>query len=180
MSVRISNGRLFRATVAIDDERLEQMRQSPLVAQTALIAGAEYWHTRVLPQHFQVGASMRYGYAPRAIKYLKNRNKAGKPPLVLTGSLRRDLQSSASFRAASKSSIDLRMSARVLNLARTVENSADLYLKHKNGVGYPNLKREIKAITDEEREAVAEVVTATVERLLGPTESKNTAIVRAA
>ncbi len=75
--------------------------------------------------------------------------------------MRSDLQAKAQFRRIG-TAMELKMSARVLNLATSMpENSDDLYVKHRNKSkrGYPNLKREIKAITDDEREALAQVVT---------------------
>lgn len=166
---KISKGKLFSVTTAVDAARLRQMRRAPDLAAAAMRAGAEYWHDHVLPRHFQSGAHAKYGYALRAMNYLKNRRKTGKPDLVFSGTLRHDLAAAAAYRQAAQGSVELRLAARVLNLAPTMpQHSGDLYVRHKNGRGYPNLKREIKAITDAEREAVAEVVKAELERSMAP------------
>lgn len=171
MSTTISKGRMFRITVSVDDARLKAMRRAPELAQQALAAGAEYWHSGILPRHFEIGASAKYGYAPRGSKYLKDRKKQGKPPLVYSGSMRRDLKKFSAIKSGS-SNVELRMSARVLNFAPAMpQQSSDLFVKHKSGHGYPNTKREIKLITEEEREAVATVVAADLARSLDPSQS---------
>lgn len=160
MPVEISKGRIFRVTTAIDDARLKAMRRAPEHAQAALTAGAVYWHTGILPEHFKPGAGGKYGYAPRSRGYLKSRNKSGKPPLVLSGSLRRDVKTNVSIKATAKTSVAVNMKARVLNLAPALpQDSADLFVKRKaTRQGYPNLKRELKQILPEERKAIADVV----------------------
>lgn len=134
------------------------MKKAPDVAAAAMQAGAEYWHDGILPEHFKTGASAKYGYAPRAVNYLKSRGKSGKPPLVFSGSMRKDLTSRAIYKQLAGGAIDVRMFARVLNLATNMpNNSPDLYVRHKNGRGYPNTKREVKVLLEEEREAIADV-----------------------
>jgi hypothetical protein len=150
---------MFRVTVALDDERLAVFRKAPDLCMKALQAGADHWHTKILPRHFNSEAHGKYDYAQRSRDYLKS--KHGVPDLVSSGSLRRDLKSTASF-VEGGSVMELRMHARVLNFAPAMpENSFDRYVTQRKagrGVGYPNMKREIKAITDDEREAVAQVV----------------------
>ena len=164
---------LFRVTVAVDEDRLRRMKHAPDAAAAAVRAGAEYWHDRVLPRHFEPEAHGKYHYAPRALTYLENRGKRGKPDLVFSGSLRSDLISRAAYKETGRSTIELRLTARVLNLVPNMpQNSADLYVKHNGGRGYPNLKREIKAITDDEREAVAQVIAGTFERALAPSSAR--------
>jgi len=165
MATTISKGRMFRVTTTVDDARLKQMRDAPNSAARAVQDGAEFWHSGILPIHFKIGASSRYGYAARAVSYLKDRRKNGKPPLVFSGSLRKDLTARAAFKVGAQASVDVKLSARVLNLAPAMpENSADAYVKHKNGRGYPNLKREVKAMTDDDRENIAIVTAASLER----------------
>lgn len=41
---------------------------------------AQYWHDRILPEHFRPGAAERYGYAPRVNKgriFLKRKKRGG-------------------------------------------------------------------------------------------------------
>lgn len=176
MSKTVSKGKMFAVTVEVSDERLRMMREAKGNAEDALIKGADFWHTGILPKHFEKGAGAVYNYAPRSGTYLKQSRKRGKPLLVYSGSLRQDLRSKASFQKVG-TGVNLKMFARVLNFAPTMpENSADLYVKHKNGRGYPNLKREIKAVTDDDREKVAEVVAAELEHLFTPTNQTNAAI----
>lgn len=172
MSQTISEGRLFRVTVAVDDERLKAMRKAPEAAAQAVQAGAMYWHTGILPEHFKPGNGAKYDYAERSPTYLKARNKAGKPLLVFSGSLRKDLSSRAAFKIGGALVVEMKMTARVLNFVPNMqENNPDKYVKHKNGRGYPNLKREIKAITGAEYDAVSEVVTRGLEKSFNPPSS---------
>lgn len=178
MSQTISKGRMLRVTVAIDGERLKQMRRAPELAAQAVQAGADYWHSGILPRHFRSGAAATYGYAKRSLTYLRDPRKAGKPPLIFSGSLRNDLSAGAAFKQTAGGSVALTMRARILNLAPAMaENNLDDYVKHKHGRGYPNLKKEVKAITDDEREQVAVVVTRDLERSLDPAQTKMETIV---
>ena len=165
----ISKGRIFSCTVEVPDALLAAMKKAPDVAAAAMQAGAEFWHDGILPKHFEPGAGAKYGYAPRSLSYLRSRLKAGKPLLVFSGSMRHDLTSRATYKQAAGGAIDVRMTARVLNLATNMpENSPDLYVKHKNGRGYPNLKREVKTLLDDEREAVAAVATSHLQAAFNP------------
>jgi len=144
----------------------------------ALRAGAEYWHTGIVPagmtskpggilaDHFEAGVQSKYGYAPRSPSYLKQ--KGGRPSLVFNGSLRRDLKVSPAYIIGARNAIVLNMRARIFNLVPNLpQNSEDLYVKHKNGRGYPNLKREIRVVTDDEREMIAKVVQVKLVELFG-------------
>lgn len=159
MSVTISKGRLFRVTVAVDDSRLEQMKKAPEAAAKATQAGAEYWHSGVLPGHFKFGAAQKYGYVARQLTYLRDPRKSGKPSLVFSGSLRQDLVKRAQFKEMAGGATEIKMWARVLNLAPSMpQNSEELVVKRSNGKDYPNLKREAKALTLDEYEAITKVV----------------------
>ncbi len=163
----VTKGRIFRVTVAISDVRLQQMKDAPSLANQALQAGADWWHSNVLPAHFRKDAHGRYGYAERARAYLKQ--KRGKPDLVYSNSMARDLKGRAAFKQIAGGAVELKMTARVLNFVPNMaQDNQDLYVKHKNGRGYPNLKREVKAITPEEKESVAQVIVRQLEELFGP------------
>jgi len=171
--MKFTKGKLLRLTVEVSDERLQAMREAKGNAEDALMAGAQYWHDGILPKHFDKSASSVYGYAPRARSYLKDPRKGQKPAMVFTGSLRADMLKRAAYQRVG-SAVNLKMTARVLNFAPTMpENSGDLYVKHKRGRGYPNLKREIKAFTEDEREMVAVVVAKDLERSFAPSENKS-------
>ncbi len=174
MSVHISKGKMFGVTISVDDDRLKRMKGAPQAAAAALVAGATYWHTGILPKHFDEGANRRYGYAKRAIAYLKRKGKAGKPDLVYSGSLRNDVTSASSRRfVINGQGVRLAMYARVLNLCPTMsEKDADYYVPRRGGTSMPNLKREIIQITDDEREAVAAVVTRELELAFAPSDER--------
>jgi hypothetical protein len=163
----VSKGKLFRVTTVIDDDRLKQLRKAPEILYAAVEVGAEYWHSRILPGHFESGASGKYGYAPRSLAYIR-RNK-GKPSLVHSGSMRNDLTARAQFKQTA-GSVELKMTARALNFAPQMpQNTADLYVVSRKGRGYPNMKREIMVVLEDEREAIAEVVTRELEQKFKPT-----------
>ena len=66
--------------------------------------------------------------------------------------------------------VTLKMTAKVLNFApRMGENDQDLYVRHKNGRGYPNTKREVKAMTPDERDAIAAVIVNNLNRAFATT-----------
>ena len=144
------------------------MKRAPELANDAMLASAQYWQSGILPGHFKGGAGAKYGYARRSAAYLKR--KGGKPSLVNSGSMRSDLVKRAAFKAAA-GSVEVKMFARVLNLAPTMpQNSDDLYVhqrpKKKGGakVPYPNMKREVKIVLDEERETMATVAVDVLEK----------------
>ena len=161
MAATISKGRLLSVFVQYDEQKLAALRKTPELIQAAMQRSAEYWQTGILPEHFKKEASEKYGYAPRTKKYLKR--KGYKPSLILSGSLRRDLRSRAQFKVQ-RTGVELRMTARVLNLAPTMaENNQDLYVARKGTHGYPNLKRELKVVLSEEQAAIAAIVTKELE-----------------
>jgi hypothetical protein len=159
MPTVFSKPAMFSVHVEVSDRRLKQLKAAPDLAQQSLIVGAEYWHDGILPDHFVKGTQAKYGYAPRSRTYLKQ-NK-GKPLLVHSESLREDVKSNYGYVTNGKAAVTVTMRAKVLNLAPAMpQNSGDLYVKHKNGRGYPNLKREIKVVTEDELEAITEVTQA--------------------
>lgn len=170
MTTTISKGKMFACTTVVDDTMLQAMKECKGNAEFALQAGAEFWHSGILPKHFVKGAGAEYGYAPRSSSYLKQSGKRGKPALVFSGSMRRELLGRSAIQRVG-SSVNLKMYARALNLAPSMpENSDDLKIRHKKRGLYPNLKREIKAMTPDDKERVASVVAAELEFLFRPTD----------
>jgi hypothetical protein len=160
----IARGRLFSVTTEVDEGRLKQLRKTPEILQAAQQVGADYHHTKNVPEHFKRGAHEKYDYAERTRGYRRLNN--GRPDMVKTGRMMRDLIARATFKNSGKG-VSLVMQARVLNVAPAMpENSADKYVKHTNKSkrGYPNLKREIKAMHPQELDAIANVVTKELER----------------
>ena len=169
----MSKGQIFSVTTEVDDTLLEKMRQSPDLASQAIMEGAKYFHSKLLPQHFKSGAFAKYGYARRGVKYVKS--KRGIPNLISppssghSGSMRRELLAMSSYRRTR--GVELRMSARVLNLAPSMpQNSDDRVVKMpgKKGHVYPNMKREIKVVTPDEKKDIALVVRAKLNQLYAP------------
>ena len=186
MKKEFTRGRLCTISIETDDRRIDQMKHAPDLAEKALQAGADWWHTHILPLHFQHSAHGKYDYARRSHKYLLQRRKQGQPDLVCSGKMREEMKTKASLKTAGRGSntvIELRMWARALNLIPNIaDTNLDRYVTHQRRRGqrgsqktrdYPNLKREIKAITDEEREALAQVICDELAKLFGPLETTN-------
>lgn len=175
MAASVPKSAAFSVLVGVSKYRLAQFRNAPEIVREATEVGLRYWHENILPDHFKAGTQAKYGYAPRSPSYLKQ--KRGKPLLVWKGSLRQELQEKQSYVYSAKTAVTLKMSARVLNLAPNMpQNTTDLYVKHKNGRGYPNLKREVRVVTDEENAAIAEVIQAAIADRFGndPTRQSRT------
>jgi len=175
MSKTIAKGRLYSVTVEVSDERLKAIKDAPDATEKAMMAGADYWHSRILPEHFQRSAHAKYDYADRTRKYRMYR-KRGRPDLVYSGAMASDLMSRASFQRVGQG-VNLKMYARALNFAPSMpQNSSDHYVTHtsrgrKRRARYPNMKREIRAFNEADREAVAAVVAAELEHLFSPTDA---------
>lgn len=173
MTTTVSKGRLYSVTVEVSDERLRAMRDAPELAEKGLMAGADFWHTGILPRHFQRSAHSTYDYADRTKKY--KRRKRGAPDLVNTGAMAAELMGRAAFQRVGKA-VNLKMYARALNFAPSMPaNSSDHYVMHgsrrgRRGAKYPNMKREIRAFTEAEREQVAEAIAQRLESLFDPAD----------
>lgn len=154
----IGKGKLFRAVFEVDDALYKNMQRSPELAEQATMAGAMFWHDGVLKRHFDKDARGRYGYEPRSGSYPHDNRKGYKPDLVYSGSLRHDMLTRATYRAVGKT-IEARMYGRVFNFLPNLPQNTDAKtVRLKDGKGYPNLKREIRVVTQEEAENVAQVV----------------------
>ncbi|MCL2647736.1 MAG: hypothetical protein FWD61_12120 [Phycisphaerales bacterium] len=162
-----SKTQLFYATIVINPQLLNAIKSAPDIARTALDAAADYWHTKILPLHFARDAAEKYDYAPRTDRYLRQKRKrwGGRPDLMYSGSLRRDLTTKAAIKQMGSDRhvvVELRMWARVLNFVPNMNyDDTSKRVKHSNSthIGYPNMKREIRAITPEENEALAAMIT---------------------
>jgi hypothetical protein len=185
MAISVPKSAAFSVLVSVSQYRLAQFRRAPEIVREAVQVGAEFWHTKILPDHFDKGKQGKYGYAPRSIKYKKQHG--GRPDLVFSGSLRRDIKSAASYSQSARTAVTVSMWARVLNLVPSLpQNSEDLYVLHGNKKkggqkSYPNLKREIRVVTDDERALVAEVIQAAIVERFGvdPTQSRTLGMVAA-
>lgn len=149
---KVTRSALWTISVEIDKKRIASLGKAKEHVQEAVTEVADKWHKSMLPDHFKRGAHGRYGYAGRSRSYSKR--KRGKPDLVKTGTMRRQLQSSV-LRTRSSRKVRLRMHARALNFVTMPQNSPNKYVRMKDGRKYPNMKREIKVVTEEEREQMA-------------------------
>jgi hypothetical protein len=166
MGKTIAKSKIFSVTVEVSDERLRQLKKAPEVVEKALEAAADWWRTGILPGHFERGAAAKYGYAPRSKAYVKKYPNAN--PLVRTGAMKADLLARAALRMQGRT---LTMQANRLNFCpRMGDNDQDLYVTHSNrkANGYPNMKREIRLVTDAEREQLANIMAAEIEKGLAP------------
>lgn len=166
MSITISSGKAFTVYFEMDDTILRAMRKAPAAAERAMAAGADWWHSKILPEHFKKDAHGHYGYAERTKAYMKQARKGTKPDMVYSGAMRRQLIGRYAFKYARGSGGQLTMSARALNFVPKMSNDdPSLYVKHSNTTknGYPNMKREIKVITEDEHEAIGRIVQAELE-----------------
>ncbi len=68
----------------------------------AFIKAIRWWHRKVLPKHFQVGAERRYRYGRRTEKHRvrKVRAKGHGRPLVFSGDMEREVRSRITLKAA--------------------------------------------------------------------------------
>lgn len=156
-------------------------------------AAAERWHSNTLPRHFDSGASMRYGYAPRTPRYdrRKMRVKGHRQPLVWSGTLMRSALRSARISATPTGAV-VRFGAgtQAINFAgreawlstakkvtqmRTVADydmmTPGLTMRQRRRmvrkpVAYPNLPRELTAITEAETADFARFLEREVARTL--------------
>jgi len=131
------------------------MRRAPEILKEGVQKAAMFWHERNLPKHFIRGAGVRYGYAERTRKYLKR--KKNKPHLVFSGGMEQQIKSRATFKIR-QGGVDVRMTARALNFVPNVAESLALKVRHTDGRMYPNIKREIKVVTTDERVEMANIV----------------------
>lgn len=162
----------FAVTIAIDEGRLEQLKQTPEVLAGIMQQVANHWHTQILPRHFQRTAKEKYGYAPRTSRY--EERKRGRPDLYWTGSMQRDLQTNAQLMDTGKA-IRLKMHARVLNFVPNMQESdVNLYVKHDKELKgskvrktYPNMKRELRILLPDEHEELSKVAQAALAEVFG-------------
>ena len=152
----MAQGIQINCELTIPPEILRVLNSAPELALEAARVAAEHWHTVMLPRHFVPRANYRYRYFPRTARYLKQRRKAGKPDLVYSGKLQRELQR----RTVSKDrdGAAVRMHAGVLSLIPDVKSES----VPVRGKTYPNIRREIVATTPDEHRELSEVALAAI------------------
>lgn len=113
------------------------------------------WHEKILQKHFKFSATSEYGYKRRSAKYYKHKVKAKghRSPLVWSGAMRDELM--ASRRVASTA-----------RTGRVTMRAPQYVLAHRGGGAgtQPNKVDEITAISDADRELMAEFAEEFLER----------------
>jgi hypothetical protein len=97
---------LIKSTVTVDKFASKRAWQRGM--RQAHAEQGEYWHTKILPKHFEPGAGAKYGHKPRSDKYQRRKKKlaaAGKVKYggmvdnVATGRMETMLKGMGVFRA---------------------------------------------------------------------------------
>jgi hypothetical protein len=106
------------------------------------------WAKDTLPKHFQTGATRKYDYCPRDVKYLrwKQKAKGGPPPLVCTGRARDIITSEGHFNVTgSKGSA----TGRIINV-----NAIRYFWMVRRKNPQLNMAAETTRLSDEEKEQI--------------------------
>lgn len=151
---KISQGRLFSVMTTVDDSKMKALKRAPELVQATMEAAAFHWHTGILPDHFTRAAHGKYGYAERAFQTL--RQKGANPDLVKTGAMKAQLLAKASAKKKG-AGVELKLTARALNFVPNTGNPFDVRIKRGSGA-YPNMKREIREVTDQEQTELANMI----------------------
>lgn len=145
---KVSAGQMFAVTTVVDEAMLDRMKRAPELAQQTMQDAAFQWHSGILPEHFKRESHGRYGYAARSQAYLKT--KGASPDLMRTGAMKAELLSRATAKKKGTAGVELRMTARALNFVPNSGNPFDVKILRNDGKHYPNMKRELRELTDEE------------------------------
>jgi hypothetical protein len=118
-SMDSTGGTQVRAVIIYKGGPRHEARQLKSYVKRANMESVGMWHGRIAKQHFQTGASTRYGYRQRSGSYIarKVRVKGHRLPLVWSGRTRRSVLQSIRITGTSKSATG-KMRANVLNFNR--------------------------------------------------------------
>lgn len=133
--------------VKVNEGPVEKTRRFLLACARANEIACRMWANEFLPGHFKRGAHGKYDYAPRSSKYLKRRDKRGKPDLVFSGRSRDLLTNKglARFRTTKSESI----------FTPVVGNNIRYFwMRPKNN---PDKPAEMKAVNDDEVRKIQKV-----------------------
>jgi hypothetical protein len=105
------------------------------------------WHRQNLPEHFTDSAFGKYGYQKRHPRYLKRkrRSRGHQRPLEWTGKLKREATSFVEVKATSKNA-RAKFRAQAANFAGK---------SRRRGAAYPNIRDELRAVTEDEIKTLA-------------------------
>lgn len=129
-----------------------------------------HWHQKMLPRHFDSGATMRYGYTPRTAGYIKRKRrvKGHATPLVWSGQLKQAALLSARIKSThNMAQVRFGSGARALNFSGTtvIQNGREITVSMRaarRGVkrrqNYPDMRREMTAVTESEQTELARLI----------------------
>ena len=141
-------------------------------------AAATKWHRQMLPKHFQVGASSKYGYKQRTSSYLAYKRRQarnpnarrkvlgrGETPLVFTGLMRDLLKRKQVVRAyPTRSSLNM-AGPRYVSMRPFRTN-------------HPNLGEEATAVMDAEAKELDNTFEATFDKLIRTHLTRSSRVLR--
>lgn len=153
---KVSKGQLFAVTTVVDEGQLQRLKDAPELVRETMEKAAFHWHGQILPDHFTRAAHGRYGYAERSEFYLKR--KGSNPDLMRSGAMKSELLAKAAAKKKGASGVELRMTARALNFVPNSSNPFDVKILRSDNKHYPNMKRELREVTDEEQKQIANIV----------------------
>jgi hypothetical protein len=132
------------------------LRQLPKALEKANKDVGVEWFTKMLPGHFEPSAVSKYKYQPRTKGYqIRKAKKQGhQKPLVWSGAMSQALMSAGNIKGTPRQAT-VRMSG-----PRWLKGWIAMSGSTRGGApaNYPNKEQEIKRITDDERDHLAEVL----------------------
>jgi len=93
---------MFRATLIIEGSPQRMAKSFRGIVKDELGGLIGNWHSETLPGHFRNSAISKYGYAPRAIRYQRYKEKKHLGPLVFGGESRRMLMQTIRISGSAK------------------------------------------------------------------------------
>lgn len=95
-----------------------QVKQFKQIVRESLVHIAQFWHTKILPQHFMPHAAAKYGYKRRSGRWVKRKAALakhgvgvgdGRQDLVFRGMLKQHVTTMATIRAsATRATLSMR------------------------------------------------------------------------
>ncbi len=142
------------------------------LTRPAMLEAIELWHNKFLPGHFRPGASQKYNYSKRAISTMNRKEGIARTgrrdallPLVHSGRMRREVSRVIRVSAlkTGKRAHGVMSGPRQLSIRRP---------------GYPDLQRELTAITREEAQQLAEFTAANIVERIKANQDHSTTTIR--
>lgn len=119
---------------------------------------AAYWHAKVLPKHFEVGAYREYRYQARTRKHeaRKERKFGHRRPLVYSGALERQVLRAREVRTIGGAGSRSRATGAIRGGGATIKVQGPAYLRPNRATGrMPDFRAEIAAFSSRDKKAMA-------------------------